>query len=74
MAAILFQSECINNSAGAIKNFHHSYFQLEHILLWTVMMFSTMNDKNAGLILGLHPTNERRRYKVMRSLIGWVQT
>ena len=27
-----------------------------------------------GLILGLHPANERRCYKVMPSLIGWVQT
>ena len=26
-----------------------------------------------GLILGLHPANERR-YKVTASLIGWVQT
>ena len=26
-----------------------------------------------GLILGLHPANERRRYFVMASLIGWVQ-
>ena len=26
------------------------------------------------LILGLHPTNERRRYKVTPSLIGWAQT
>ena len=24
------------------------------------------------LILGLHPTNERRRYVVTTSLIGWV--
>ena len=30
--------------------------------------------QNAGLILGLHPANERRRYKVMPSLIGWAQT
>ena len=29
--------------------------------------------KSAGLILGLHPANERRRYKVTPSLIGWVQ-
>ena len=29
---------------------------------------------NAGLILGLHPANERRRYKVTPSLISWVQT
>ena len=28
----------------------------------------------AGLILGLRPTNERRRYKVTPSLIGWAQT
>ena len=27
-----------------------------------------------GLILGLHPANERRRYKVTLSLIGWAQT
>ena len=27
-----------------------------------------------GLILGLCPTNERRRYKVTASLIGWAQT
>ena len=26
------------------------------------------------LILGLRPANERRRYKVMPSLIGWAQT
>ena len=28
----------------------------------------------AGLILGLRPANERRRYKVTPSLIGWAQT
>ena len=26
-----------------------------------------------GMILGLHPANERRRYKVTPSLIGWAQ-
>ena len=26
------------------------------------------------LILGLHPANDRRRYKVTPFLIGWVQT
>ena len=26
------------------------------------------------LILGLHPANERQRYFVMMSLIGWAQT
>ena len=28
----------------------------------------------AGLILGLHPANERQRYFVKLSLIGWAQT
>ena len=28
----------------------------------------------SGLILGLRPVNERRRYKVTPSLIGWAQT
>ena len=28
----------------------------------------------SGLILGLRPTNERRRYFVTTSLIGWAQT
>ena len=28
----------------------------------------------SGLILGLPPANERRRYKVTPSLIGWAQT
>ena len=28
----------------------------------------------AELILGLHPANERRRYTVTPSLIGWAQT
>ena len=30
--------------------------------------------RDAGLILGLRPANERRRYYVTQSLIGWVQT
>ena len=29
---------------------------------------------NTGLILGRHTANERRRYKVTPSLIGWPQT
>ena len=32
-----------------------------------------MNDVT-GMILGLHPVDERRRYKVTPSLIGWAQT
>ena len=29
---------------------------------------------NPGMILGLRPANERRRYFVTTSLIGWAQT
>ena len=29
---------------------------------------------NAAMILGLRPANERHRYKVTPSLIGWEQT
>ena len=36
---------------------------------WFVMPLYTIS----GLILGLRPANERRRYKVT-SLIGWAQT
>ena len=31
------------------------------------------SEHRAGLILGLHPANERRRYFVTTYLIGWVQ-
>ena len=35
---------------------------------------STLSTQNTGLILGLHPANERRHYFVTTSLIGWEQT
>ena len=36
--------------------------------------FKNKLDCIIGLILGLRPANERRRYFVMTSLIGWTQT
>ena len=33
----------------------------------------TSNTAYTGLILGLRPANERRRYFVTASLIGWAQ-
>ena len=33
-----------------------------------------MDEAASGVILGLHPVNETRRYKVTPSLIGWAQT
>ena len=34
----------------------------------------SIGQYDPGLILGLRPANERRRYKVTPSLIGWAQT
>ena len=33
-----------------------------------------MSHPDAGLILGLPTANERRRYKLTPSLIGWART
>ena len=44
------------------------------------LLFSRYNktvvriSRDTGLVLGLCPANERRRYKVKPSLIGWAQT
>ena len=35
---------------------------------------SDLSVFSPGLILGLRPANERRRYQVTLSLIGWAQT
>ena len=37
-------------------------------------MYGRLLNINSGLILSLRPVNERRRYKVTPSLIGWAQT
>ena len=37
-------------------------------------VLTVLDEQNhAGLILGLRPANERRRYFVTTSLIGWAQ-
>ena len=38
------------------------------------MKKKTILSAMTGLILGLHPANDRRRYKVTPFLIGWAQT
>ena len=47
---------------------------MEIILSWFQYIKSCFIYDNAGLILGLHPANERQCYKVTLSLIGWAQT
>ena len=39
----------------------------------TSYMNPTLEYVISGLILGFHPANERRRYSVTTSLIGWAQ-
>ena len=46
--------------------------------VWNLLVATNIADmhgnlSNSGLILHLHPANERRRYKVTPSLIGLVQ-
>ena len=35
--------------------------------------YGDLSLQSTGLILGLRPANERQRYFVMTSLIGWAQ-
>ena len=52
------------------------YF-IQFVQVFNMYMYNTATvNKLAyrGLILGLRPANERRRYKVTASLIGWAQT
>ena len=55
-----------------------SYFGLTLTVpgMITNIIFTLVEPKKikTGLILGLRPANERSRYKVTSSLIGWAQT
>ena len=48
--------------SGQLQGVYREYFQ-DNSQCWY----------KSGLILGLRPANERRRYKVTLSLIGWAQ-
>ena len=50
-------------------NLFHWTHSIEPIMCWIIW-----NKYNTGLILCLHPANERRRYQITPSLIGWAQT
>ena len=62
---------------------HHNSMNTNHLIDITLPssgqigpLSSTINisDDIIGLLLGLCPANERRRYKVTPSLTGWAQT
>ena len=46
----------------------------EQLSFWSPPFRSRIETCLSELILGLYPANERRRYKVTPSLIGWAQT
>ena len=56
-----------NGGIGPTRSSHHLLVQVH-------LMSAQQNRQHSGLILGLRPTNERRRLKVTPSLIGWAQT
>ena len=57
--------------APAISSYRHNSESLREVISITLLIMITINT---GLILGLCPANERRRYFVTTSLIGWAQT
>ena len=52
----------------------HNYFGILNDRWVPLSSDRTWGDTTPGLILGLHPANERQRYKVTPTLIGWVKT
>ena len=63
-----------SNNSGACytMSWHNDGLRVHHASIsdWIYEWDNALS----GLILGLHPGNERRRYKVTPSLIGWAQT
>ena len=49
-------------------------FEINSVFAMIAVSFGSLTPTSPGLILGLRPANERRRYKVTLSLIGWAQT
>ena len=59
-------------SPGGFKKSLRNYLRQKDVYTFFVKKHVSCYDP--GLILGLRPANERRRYLVMTSLIGWAQT
>ena len=53
---------------------HHQWICYRQRWLYCLFQSWTHMPYVQGMILGLHPANERRRYKVTASLIGWAHT
>ena len=66
-----------NSISGGQKKFYEICITVEKSLVKPKTMSGHYPEcvvTYTGLILGLHPANERRRCKVTPSLIGWAQT
>ena len=62
--------ECFEENRRVIKKFGSiikDYLEYLKVIFWFQVDFIS------GLILSLHPANERRRYFITISLIGWAQ-
>ena len=67
-----FKTDIINNDNEIHYDISTSSWS-RIILYMCPFMTKSFHHAYTGLILGLHPANERWRYLKMTSLIGWVQ-
>ena len=51
-----------------------NWIDLWHLFTYIHQLYFTGTGTNIWMILVFYPTNERQRYFVMMSLIGWVQS
>ena len=52
----------------------HKFYSIENPYIQHYPKWVRNNETEVGLILGFHPADERHRYIVTPSLIGWAQT
>ena len=67
----------ISNTQKGTNNTQTTLTQMTNDAIITSLLRQndvTLTYQWPGLILGLRPANERRRYKITPSLIGWPQT
>ena len=67
------EKACQEESRGMLICPVHEDIVMNKSIMYSKIHIANIHD-DAGLILGLRPANERHRYKVTPSLIGWAQT
>ena len=65
---------CLHIQSLTYSTTHNVCLALNCAMSGTILIKHYSQIYHPGLILGLRPANERRRYKVTPSLIGWAQT